>query len=283
MQNANDEIKRLENIAYNIRCELIRLASKVTIHIGGDLSATDILTVLWQHVMHYDKDNPNWEERDRFILSKGHCAVAVSFNQAYLGYFSTEDIYAEYDTDNGRFSMSPCRHVNPFFETSATGSLGQGLPIAVGIAKALKLKGNNKSYVYVLLGDGELQEGSNWEAAMLAGHIGLDNLVAIVDNNNLQFDGSTDQIVRVNNIGEKFTPFGWKTYEVDGHNIEDLVKLLDMVRVSDKPVLIDAHTIKGKGVDYMENNYAWHAGMVKPEELDITLQALNKRYNNGII
>lgn len=275
------EITRLENIAFEIRENLIKLANKKTIHIGGDLSVTEIVTVLWHYVMKYDVTNPKWEERDRFLLSKGHCAAAVEFCQSKLGFFTNEEVFKEYATDNCRFSMAPCKHLNPFFETSATGSLGQGLSIAVGMAMALKAKGNNRSRVYVVAGDGEMQEGSNWEAIMYASQMMLDNLCLILDNNGLQFDGRTQEIVSIENIEDRFSAFGWKVYSVDGHSISDLMRVFDDMEASGFPVLINALTVKGKGVSYMENNYLWHAGKIENDKLDETLNELYCNYKRN--
>ena len=257
---------------------MLILASRSTIHIGGDLSATDILTVLWQNILEYDEKDPTYEYRDRFVLSKGHCAAAVAFNMAKRGCFKKQSIFDEYATDNCRFSMSPCRHINKYFESSATGSLGQGLPLSCGISLALKVKNNYKSKVYVLLGDGELQEGSNWESIMYAGHKKLNNLIAIIDNNELQFDGKTKHIVNIENINAKFEAFKWKTYHVDGHNIEDLLTLFESIHEQEYPILINTHTVKGKGVGYMENNYLWHAGKLDNNLLKEALLELKKNY-----
>lgn len=276
------EVERLENIALSIRKNLIKLDSQVTIHIGGDLSAVDILTVLWQNVMRYDIHDPKWEYRDRFILSKGHCSAAVAFNQAELGCYNVSEIFEEYATDNCRFSMSPCKHTNQFYESSATGSLGQGLSIALGIAAALKAKNNTQSKVYVLLGDGELQEGSNWEAAMYAGQLCLNNIIAIIDNNNLQFDGETKKINNISNVGKCFAAFGWDTYCVDGHRIEQLLSVFNKTKQQQAPVLIDAHTVKGKGVSFMENNYLWHAGKITEEQLNEAISSIHDIYAKGV-
>lgn len=272
------EVKRLETIALEIRKELVELASRVTIHIGGDLSAVDILTVLWQNIMQYNVQDPEWEYRDRFILSKGHCAAAVAFNHARLGCYNVSEIFDEYATDNCRFSMAPCKHVNPFFESSATGSLGQGLPLAVGIAAALKAKHNFQSKVYVLLGDGELQEGSNWEAVMYANQLRLDNLIVVVDNNGLQFDGSTGSINSIDNIDERFGAFGWCVYNINGHDIKQLLDTFSLIHETDRPVIINARTVKGKGVNYMEDNYIWHAGRISEEQLQTAIKSIELEY-----
>ena len=232
--------------------------------------------------MQYDVRNPEWVYRDRFILSKGHCSAAVAFNQAHLGCYETREIYDEYATDNCRFSMAPCRHVNPFYESSATGSLGQGLPLAVGIAAALKAKQNFQSRVYVLLGDGELQEGSNWEAIMYASQLHLDNLIAVIDNNGLQFDGKTNQINSISNVNERLMAFGWGTYDVDGHNIGQLLDIFSLSREADGPVAINARTTKGKGVSYMEDNYLWHAGRISEEQLKIAIKSIETNYKGKV-
>lgn len=280
--NNSYEIERLENIALAIRKNLVKLDSQVTIHIGGDLSAVDILTVLWQNIMKYDIHNPKWEYRDRFILSKGHCSAAVAFNQAELGCYDVSEIFEEYATDNCRFSMSPCKHTNQFYESSATGSLGQGLSIALGIATALKAKNNARSKVYVLLGDGELQEGSNWEAAMYASQLCMDNIIAIIDNNSLQFDGETKKINNISDIEKRFAAFGWDTYGVDGHKIEHLLNVFDKTKQQKAPVLIDAHTVKGKGVSFMENNYLWHAGKITEGQLNEAISSIRDTYGEGV-
>lgn len=254
------------------------LSYQSTIHIGGDLSAVDILTVLWQNIMKYDPQNPNWEYRDRFILSKGHCSAAVAFNQAELGCYTVSEILKEYATDNCRFSMSPCKHTNQFYESSATGSLGQGLPIAVGIAAALKAKNNMESKVFVLLGDGEMQEGSNWEAIMHANQLHLNNIVAVIDNNQLQFDGQTKEIVDIGNIQQRFSAFGWDAYGVDGHDVGQLLDIFNKTKRQNAPIVIDAHTVKGKGVDYMENSYLWHAGRISEKQLARAIESLDCIY-----
>lgn len=264
--------------SFTIRKNLIELAAKKTIHIGGCLSACDILTVLWGAFLDYNFLDPKWEFRDRFFLSKGHCQAAMAFSIGNKGGYSAEDVIKEYATDNTRFSMAPCRHTNVFYESSATGSLGQGIPLGCGVALALKKKNNNKSKVIILAGDGELQEGSNWEAVMLASQKKLDNVIVIIDNNTLQFDGCTKDIVSIGNIESRFSSFDWITLSVDGHNIADLINVFNKAIDVSGPVLINARTVKGKGIDYMENNYIWHAGRIKTEMLDETIKRLEASY-----
>jgi transketolase len=182
-----EQILKLEKAAYEVRKNLLTLASKKSIHIGGDLSITDVMTVLWQYQMHYNPADPHDENRDRFVLSKGHASAALNFCQAAIGCYGVDDVMKEYDSSGGRFSMHPCSFENPYIEVS-TGSLGHGLSIASGIAMALRLKHNWKNRVYVIMGDGEQSEGSVWEAAMNSVHYNLGNLVAIIDQNGLESD-----------------------------------------------------------------------------------------------
>lgn len=266
-------ITDLEKAAREIRINLLKLCSRQAIHIGGDLSSADIMTVLWQYQMNYDPADIRSENRDRFILSKGHASAVTSFNQAALGCFTADEVMNEYAADGGRFSMHSCSLVNPFVEVSA-GSLGHGLSVACGIAEALKLKGNKKSRVYVVMGDGEQEEGSIWEAVMNAVHYKLGNLVAVIDNNGLQADGAVDRISSLGSIAEKYRAFGWIAKEADGHDIRQIVNVFDALpdADSDIPAAFIFHTVKGKGVSFMENNSRWHTGKLTPEEYEAALR-----------
>ena len=274
-------IQNLEKSALEIRKNLLTLCSQQVIHIGGDLSVADVMTVLWQYKMNYDPKNPKDEQRDRFILSKGHAAAVTSFNQAAIGCYKDEDIFKEYASDNGRFAMHSCNLINPHVEAS-TGSLGHGLPLAGGFAQGLKLKGNTTSRVYVVMGDGEQSEGSIWEAALNAVHYKLGNLIAIVDCNKLGFDGPLADITGLGNIADKYRIFGWNVIEVNGHDIASLVDAFDHLPPStnDKPTVLICHTIKGHGVDFMENNVKWHAGRLSPENRDEAIRQLEEAYNH---
>ncbi len=275
----NMTIKELEKAALNIRIQLLRLCNKEVIHIGGDLSATDVMTVLWQYQMNYNPQNVLDEKRDRFVLSKGHASAVTSFNQAAIGCFSANDVIREYATDQGRFSMHSCNLVNPYVEVS-TGSLGHGMPIACGIAAGLKLKGNDTSRVYTVMGDGEQAEGSIWEAAMNAAHYQLGNLIAIVDANGFEADGTVDSITGLGNIAEKYRSFSWNVTEIDGNDIAQIKKAFDTLPspTSDTPTAIICHTIKGKGIPFMENQVQWHAGKVSDEQLEYCLDVLQKGF-----
>lgn len=272
-------IQELEKAALEIRINLLMLCNKEAIHIGGDLSVADIMTVLWQYKMNYNPNNLNDEYRDRFVLSKGHASAVTSFNQAAIGCFKAEDVINEYATDEGRFSMHSCSLINPYVEIS-TGSLGHGMPIACGIAEGLRLKGNNVSRVYTVMGDGEQSEGSIWEAAMNAAHYKLGNLVAIVDNNGLEADGTIDAITGLGNIADKYRAFGWNVVEIDGNDIAQIKAAFDHLPepTSDKPTCIVAHTIKGKGVSFMENQVRWHAGKISDEQLTQAIEELRMAY-----
>lgn len=272
-------IQELEKAAMDVRINLLKLCNKEVIHIGGDLSVADVMTVLWQYQMEYNPENIYDEKRDRFVLSKGHASAVTSFNQAAIGCFNSEDVISEYATDQGRFSMHSCNLVNPYVEVS-TGSLGHGMPIACGIAAALRLKGNTTSRVYTIMGDGEQSEGSIWEAIANANHYKLGNLVAIVDNNGLASDGSLDYITGLGDIAEKYRAFGWNVMEIDGNDISKIKTAFDLLPDShtDTPTCIIAHTIKGKGVSFMENEVRWHAGKISDEQLEQAIAELKAEY-----
>ena len=260
-------VQELKKAAFEIRKNLLKLCTIQKIHIGGDLSIADVMTVLWQYQIHYDPKNIRDEKRDRFVLSKGHASAVTSFNQAAIGCFTSDDVIKEYATDEGRFSMHSSNLVNPFVEVS-TGSLGHGFPIACGMAAGLRLKGNNTSRVYVVMGDGEQSEGSIWEAAMNAVHYQLGNLVAIVDFNGLEADGTLKELTALGDIAEKYRVFGWNVVELDGNSVSAIKNAFDNLPLSDSkvPTVLICHTVKGKGVPFMENNVLWHAGKITEEQ-----------------
>lgn len=274
-----NKLFELEKAALNIRKDLLELCVSETIHIGGDLSIADVMTVLWQYQMKYNPQNPRDESRDRFVLSKGHASAVMSFNQAAIGCFDKNDVMSEYAKDNGRFSMHSCNLVNPYVEVS-TGSLGHGMPVAAGIAAALRLKGNMASRVYTVMGDGEQSEGSIWESAMNAVHYKLGNLVAILDHNGLEADGSIEAVTALGDIAEKYRTFGWNVVEVNGNEISEIVDSFDNLPAanSEQPTVIVCHTVKGKGVKFMENQVRWHAGKLSKEESDEAIRELEKAF-----
>lgn len=286
MELKNTSIKELEYKALSIRKALLELSTIQNIHIGGDLSIADVMTVLWQYQMKYDVKNPNWEERDRFILSKGHSSAVMALNQAMRGCFTKEDVMNEYAMDNGRFSMHPCKLINPFVEIS-TGSLGHGMPIACGVAAGLRINNNSSSRVYTIMGDGEQSEGSIWEAAMNAVKCKLGNLVAIVDSNKIEGDGFIDDLTALGNIADKYRCFGWKVIELDGNNIEEIKNVFDNLPAvcTTVPIALICHTVKGKGVPYMENQVKWHTGKLTIEQATEAINNLDveyrRKWNNG--
>jgi transketolase len=271
--------RSLEKAALEIRKDLLTLCEQQVIHIGGDLSVADVMTALWQYQLRYDPKDPKNEARDRFVLSKGHAAAVTSFNQAAIGCYDKADIFREYAQDNGRFAMHSCNLINPHVEVS-TGSLGHGLPVAAGMAQGLKLKGNAASRVYVVMGDGEQSEGSIWEAVMNAAHRRLGNLVGILDCNGLGFDGQLGEITGLGDIADKYRAFGWNVTEVDGHDMAALADAFDRLPPADfdKPTLLACRTVKGRGVDFMENQVKWHAGRLSPENRDAAIRQLEQAY-----
>ncbi len=250
-------------------------------HTGGSLSCIDILNVLYNDVFYNVKpDNFNSPDRDRYIQSKGHCVEALFVVLADRGFFPESDLetLCRYQS---HYIGHPTKKVHGIEQN--TGALGHGLPISVGTAIAAKL--DKKDYrVFTLLGDGELPEGSNWEAALSAAHYKLDNLCAIIDNNKLQITGPNIEVCNIDPISNKFESFGWSVREVDGHDIKALRKVFaSMPFEKDKPSLVIAHTTKGKGIDYMENNLKWHHGVPNVEEyknaiagLDMEMQRLTE-------
>ena len=274
------DIRELEKSALQIRKNLLKLCTKEVIHIGGDLSIADVMTVLWLYQMKYNPADPKDEGRDRFVLSKGHASAVTGFCQAALGCFSAGDVFKEYAQDGGRFSMHSCNLVNPFVEVS-TGSLGHGFPVACGIAAGLRLKGNKMSRVYTVMGDGEQSEGSIWEAAMNAVHYKLGNLVAIVDFNGLEADGALADVTALGDIAAKYRAFGWNVVELDGNNVAKIKDAFDSLPSADSgiPTVLVCHTVKGKGVPFMENQVRYHAGKITQEQFDEAASLLDQVFN----
>ena len=241
-------------------------------HTGGDFSAADILVTLYFGALRVDAKNPLAAERDRFILSKGHCSAALYATLAMRGFFPEAEL-AEFMTPLSRLNGHPNRTELPGVEAN-TGPLGHGLPIAVGAALAAQMDGAAWR-TFVLTGDGELQEGSNWEALMAAAHYHLENLVVIVDRNGIQQGGTTESILSLEPLAEKFRAFGWAVRETDGHDCEGLLRLLESVPFErGRPNCIVAKTTKGKGVSFMENKAEWHHGVPTNAQLAAALEEL---------
>ncbi len=241
-------------------------------HIGGALSIADLLAVLYGRILEHDPTNPDWSARDRFILSKGHNCVALYATLAHAGFFPISEL-ERYGTDSTRLMAHSSHHV-PGVEFS-TGSLGHGLPFACGIALS-GIRRCAEWRTFALLSDGELNEGSNWEAILFAGHHQLNNLVAIIDYNKIQSLGRVEEVLKLAPLADKFRSFGWQTREIDGHNHADVCTHLDKEnQPNSAPLCIIAHTIKGKGVDFMENKLKWHYSSPTQEQLKLALQQID--------
>ena len=263
----------MNDIAKQMRIDIVEmLAAAGSGHPGGSLSATDILAVLYFDKMNIDPTNPEDPDRDRLVLAKGHAAPALYAALAQRGYFPREDLIT-LRKSNSHLQGHPNMQTTPGVEMS-TGSLGQGLSVANGMALAGRLDGRDY-YVYCLMGDGEIQEGQVWEAAMSAGHYGLDHVIAFVDHNRLQIDGTNDQVMTVNPIDEKFRAFGWDVICIDGHDYEAISDAVDKAKATKgKPTVIVAETIKGKGVSFMEDQVGWHGVAPTAEQAEQAIAEL---------
>ena len=268
---------QLEKFNSSVRCNILKMihATKSG-HPGGSLSCVEILSVLYNKIMFVPKEwknSPEFEKRDRFILSKGHASAALYAVLAQKGFFPVDELLSFRKLGSRLQGHPSTRSALEGIEVS-TGSLGQGLSIAVGVALALKLN-NSNSKVYALLGDGEMQEGSVWEALMSASHKKLNNLIIVIDKNRLQIDGSTDDVKSLEPLDKKLEAFGWDVVEVDGHNENELENAFIEAKKSTKPFAVIANTIKGKGVSFMENNAGWHGKAPNDDELKLALEELN--------
>lgn len=265
--------KVLNGIARNIRRDIVTMIhSSKSGHPGGSLSAVEILTSLYFDEMNVDSRNPKMEDRDRFVLSKGHAAPVLYSTLAEKGYFDKSELNSLRKI-GAMLQGHPDMKGIPGVEMS-TGSLGQGFSVACGMAMASKLD-NAPWRVYTLLGDGEIQEGIVWEAAMSAAHYKLDNLVAFLDYNGLQIDGEVEKVMNVDPAMDKFKSFGWNVIEIDGHDFDQIFAALDMAKETvGKPTMIIAKTVKGKGVSFMENNAGWHGTAPSDSDLEKALQEL---------
>lgn len=265
--------KELAKIACNVRMGIIEgTFNAKSGHPGGSLSIAEILTYLYFKEMNIDPDKPKMENRDRFVLSKGHAAPALYSVMAQRGYFPVEELKTLRKVDS-RLQGHPSMHYLPGIDIS-TGSLGQGISAACGMALGAKLKGD-LFRVYTILGDGEIEEGQVWEAAMYAAAKKLDNLVAFVDNNNLQIDGSVEEVNSPYPIPEKFAAFGWNVIEIDAHSFDDIESALNSAKIcKGKPTAIIAKSVKGKGVSFMENQVNWHGAAPNAEQYEIAMAEL---------
>jgi transketolase len=265
----------LKKQAMTVRIEILKmLAESGSGHTGGSLSATDIATALFFRVMRHNPKDPHWKERDRFILSKGHAAPLLYTVLALSGYFDLSLLKTLRKTGSP-LQGHPSSKLLPGIEVS-TGSLGQGLSISNGIALGLKMD-HQDSRVYCLLGDGEIQEGQIWEAAMTGSHYALDNLCAIVDNNGLQIDGPCSDVMAIDPIRDKWRAFGWHVIEIDGHDMNAILNAFHEAETTKgKPSLILAHTIKGKGVSFFEGKVQYHGTAPTADELEKALKEIEE-------
>lgn len=266
--------KELEIKAYNIRKNAVTAVySASSGHPGGSLSSADLMAVLYFDEMNVDPKNPKMEDRDRFVLSKGHCSPALYGTLAEAGFFDKEELKTFRHIDSRLQGHPDMKHI-PGVDMS-TGSLGLGISAACGMA--LSAKAYKKDYrVYALLGDGEIEEGQVWEAAMYAPHYKLDNLCIFVDLNGLQIDGSTAEVMNSSPLDKKFEAFGWNTLTIDGHNYDEIKKALRDARgIKGKPTAVIMKTVKGKGVSYMENSVKWHGVAPNEEEYEKAISELD--------
>lgn len=270
------KVEELEKMAKQVRKGIIEAVySNQSGHPGGSLSVADILTVLYFKEMNIDEKNPNWSDRDRLVLSKGHCSPALYSCLANRGFFPVEDLKT-FRNINSYLQGHPDKNKVPGVDMT-TGSLGQGLSAANGMAIAGKMDGKHYR-VYCILGDGEIEEGQIWEAAMAANKYKLDNLCVIVDNNNLQIDGTIEEVMSSYPIDEKFRSFGFEIIKIDGHDITEIIKAFDVAKnVKGKPTCIIAKTIKGKGISFMENQVGWHGKAPNEEQYIQALQELEEK------
>ena len=267
-------IEELELKANDIRKDIISMLEKAgSGHSAGPLGLADIFSALYFDVLRHNPKNPDWDERDVLILSNGHCAPVSYAAMAERGYFDKKELLTlrQYGS---RLQGHPERTKLPGLETTS-GPLGCGLSQAIGVALGMRLNKQNHRWVFVVMGDGELDEGNIWEAAMLAPKYKLNNVIGIIDRNNIQIDGPTESVVPLENLKAKWEAFGWHVMEIDGNNIEAVIDSLEMAKaVVEKPVMIIAYTVPGKGVDFMEYDFHWHGLPPNHEQAVIALKEL---------
>lgn len=267
----------LNSIALKLRKKIVEISYQTQAHhIGSEMSCIDILVALYFDIMNIDSNNPTSKERDFFILSKGHAALALYVTLMEKGFFSENFLKNEFLTDGGKLGGHPDKNLNLGIEISS-GSLGHGLSIGSGIALSNQFD-NLKNKTFVLLGDGECNEGSIWESVMFSAHHKLNNLIAIIDYNKLQGFGSTTDILNLDSLADKFQSFGWNVYSVNGHNINDFVKLINnQIIPNNKPNVIIADTIKGKGISFMENRFESHYELIDRDQYKKIINELESK------
>ena len=270
------KLKFIEERATEIRSEIIKmLAEAGSGHSAGPLGMADVFSSLYFHILNHDPKNPAWEDRDRLILSNGHICPVRYATMAVAGYFPEKELWTLRKTGS-RLQGHPHRTSLPGVETTS-GPLGSGLGQAIGVALSAKLDAK-RWRTYCLLSDGEHDEGNHWEAAMFAGKMRLNNLTAIVDRNNIQIDGHTEDVMPLEPLRDKYASFGWHVLEVDGHSPYEIIAAANEAKaIYEKPTVIIAHTIPGKGVSFMENNYLWHGKTPNGKEAKMALEEINRK------
>ena len=266
-------VNKCKVAANQIRKDIVDMTyatGNIGAHLGGSLSMPEMLAALYVGCLRYDKNDGQWEERDRVILSKGHAALALYPAMVQAGILNRERL-GDFKKNGSQLSGHPSLNGLPGIEF-ASGSLGQGLSLGVGVCLALKRKQNDASRVFVFLGDGECDEGSVWEAAASASHFQLNNLVAIIDANKIQYDGDTNEILSMSPMAEKWNSFGWNVIELDGHNIEALIDAYNTK--CESPLVIIANTVKGKGISFMENNWRFHNSRLSKNQYEQAMSEL---------
>ena len=274
---SDDRLNELREISQTLRQSIIHeLVTAGSGHAAGCLGFADVMAVLYFHAMRLDPENPDWQDRDIFVMSNGHYAPLLYATLAERGFFDKKEL-ANLRKFGSKLQGHPERGSLPGIETTS-GPLGCGLSQAAGMAYSLKyLGGNPQRFVYCSLGDGELNEGNIWEAAMFAAKYDLSNIIAIIDRNNIQIGGDTEKVMPLGNLADKWRSFGWFTQEVDGHDHEAIVKAIDVAKISHQPNVIIAHTIPGFGVDFMEYDYQWHGKAPNIEEAQEALIQLGEK------
>ena len=279
-------VNALEEKAYLVRRNLLNFIYRIGMgHLGGELSVVEVAVALYYKYLNYDIKNPHWEDRDRLILSKAHCSETLYTIFAEQGAYTQDYMVEHFEVlDKSEFGMHSNRKYCPYIELSA-GSLGHGLPVAVGMAMGARYQKKNWR-TFVIVGDGELDEGTNWEALMAGAHYQLGNLVAICDKNQLQMTGNTRQILNIDPLADKARAFGWDVIEIeDGNDMAQVCAALEQLPPADysvrrKPTFIIANTVKGKGVDFMEGNHKWHGGGIAKEQLEQALLSVEQNRRN---
>ena len=270
------EINRIKNFSLEVKKNILDMAFSAgasSSHFGGALSIVEIISTLFSYKMNLKKEDPNWEDRDRFILSKGHACLAYYAALCEIGYISKDELKT-FEKDDSNLLGHPVINKKLGIDFS-NGSLGMGLSLGIGVAISLKKK-EKKNNVYVILGDGECNEGSVWEASMAASNFNLNNLYAIIDKNNFQQTGSNKDIMDTADLLKKWSSFGWDTVELNGHNLEELYNYFSKEKTSKKPKAIIANTIKGKGFSFSENNNEWHHAVLTKSLYDKAIEELKK-------